>query len=68
MEATPADPIPKSSGARQHAEESSAPSSGLGGGKKLAPTIDGSAAVPGTTVVATESSEADAGVADITLE
>ena len=61
MEATSVDPILESSCAWQPMKESSAPASGLGGGKKLAPTVDGSMVVAG-------SSEVDAGVTNIMLE
>ena len=49
-------------------EESTAAADVLGGGERLAPTADGSVAMPGATAEAAESLEADAGVADAASE
>ena len=68
VEAMLIDLILESLGARQPTEESSAPAGGLGRDEWLAPTVDGSAVVPGATAVAAESSEVTARVADATSE
>jgi len=67
-EAMPADPVPESPGARRPVEESTAAADVLGGGERLAPSADGSAVMPREMAEAVGSSEADAGVADATLE
>ena len=61
-------PVPESLGARQSVEESTAPVGGLGGGERLAPMVDGSAAVPRATAEAAGSSGAKAGVSHATSE
>ena len=53
-------PVPKSSGARQPLEESTATAGELGGGERLASTADGSATVPGVTVETARSLGAEA--------
>ena len=64
----PADPVPKSLGARRLVEESTAVTDGLGGGERLATSVDKLAVTPGVTVGAAGSSEAEAGVADAVPE
>ena len=60
------DPIPKSPGARQPTEESTAAISGLGGSEQSAPTIDGLATMLGATAETAGSSAANAGDAGAT--
>ena len=67
-EAMPAAPVLESSGAQQPAEESTTVVGGLGGSKRLASTVDGSAMVPGAMAEAAVSSGAEAGVVDAALE
>ena len=62
------DPILKSPSARRSAEESAAATGELGGGKELAPMVDGSATVPGAIAEAAGSSRAKARVADTAPE
>ena len=62
------DPIPKSLGARRPTEDSTAVADVLGGGEWLAPTADGSVAMPGAMAEAAGSSEVVARVADATPE
>ena len=63
VETMPADPFPKSLGARWPTEESTTAADELGDRERLAPM-----AVPGATAGATGSSEVDARVADTTPE
>ena len=63
-EATPADSVLESPGARRPAEEPTAIADGLGGGERLAPMADEQVAVPRATARAAGSSEVDAGVVD----
>lgn len=57
----PVDPISESLGARWPAEESTATAGGLGNGEQLAPTMDGSAAMPRAMVETAGSSTTNAG-------
>ena len=61
MVETSVDPIPESPGARRPAEESTATTGRLGGGKQLAPMADGSKMMPGATAEIVGSSAANAG-------
>ena len=62
------DPISEFPGARQPTEESTAAADGLGGGERLVPTVDKSAAMPGAMAGATGFSKVDAGVVDAVPE
>ena len=64
----PADPVPESPGAQWLADGSTTAADELGGGERLATTMDGSAAANEEMAVATGSSEAEAGVTDATPE
>ena len=62
----PADPIPESPGARQPMEESTVAADGLGGGERLASTVDGSTTVPEVMTKTTGSLGVEAGATDAT--
>ena len=68
VEATPADRISESPGARWPAKETNTAADVLGGGERLAPMVDRSTAMPEVAAKTARTSGAEAGVADATLE
>jgi len=67
-EVMPADPILESLGTRWPTEESTATTGGLGSGEWLAPTVDGSATLPGATTEAVGALEAGARATNVAPE